>query len=124
MCVSKIEDMQRFYETSQETQKFLTQQASQFNEDILREETSTVGANSPNQQPETAVKEVTSFIQNNPSSAEGIPPSGLTANKLLETAIKDTCILSEEDSEETDDLDDQPEDPADLSGEFMVQIYF
>lgn len=124
MCVNKIQDMQRFYESSQETQKFLAQQSTPpeslhavNNGDILREDRMSNGADMQMQQ--LAIEEVSNYIESKPINTE-ITTSGLSTNKLLETAIKDTCILSEEDSGETDAMDDHQGDQAELSADFTV----
>lgn len=108
-CVSKVEDMQNFYNQCQDAQKML---AVQYGVAIAEEEN---------------VDQHTVAIASNQGSlanlmvkedAVAVLPvctSTLSADKLLETAIKDTCILSGEDSEESSDATDGISEEDELS---------
>lgn len=96
-CTTKVEDMQNFYNHCQDAQKML---AVQFGVPISEEgieDQTIMTVSTQNTITNLMVKESADSVL--PISSSTVT---LTADKLLETAIKDTCILSGEDSEESD----------------------
>ncbi len=97
-CTSKIEELQCFYHHCQDAQKILAvQHGVQIQDERVIENEALIVASNENNITDKVVKEDTT---------DAIPitttsTTTLSADKLLETAIKDTCILSGEDSEES-----------------------
>lgn len=97
-CTSKIEELQCFYHHCQDAQKILAvQHGVQIQDERVIENQALIVASNENNITDEVVKEDTT---------DAIPitttsTTTLSADKLLETAIKDTCILSGEDSEES-----------------------
>lgn len=97
-CTSKIEELQCFYHHCQDAQKILAvQHGVQIQDERVIENQALIVASNENNITDKVVKEDTT---------DAIPitttsTTTLSADKLLETAIKDTCILSGEDSEES-----------------------
>lgn len=98
-CTAKVEDLQNFYNNCHDAQKILAVQFSVSDEGCL-EDSSIIISSSANTVANLVVKEDHSDTVPSTTSAT------LSTDKLLETAIKDTCILSgEEESEESDTTD-------------------
>lgn len=106
-CVTKVEEMHNFYNQCQDAQKIL---GVQFGVTVAAEENVNNHSITMAQNPIGNL-----IIKEDIVSTMPICSSTLSADKLLETAIKDTCILSAEDSEDSSDSDDGISE-EDLSG--------
>ena len=113
-CVSKVEELDNFYNHCQNAQETMAVQYEvQIQEHVDDQSLMMPSAHSSLMNVELGVKE--NLTEELPGSAT---TTTLSADKLLETAIKDTCILSEEESD--DDEDDSSEVSTD--GEESQQV--
>ena len=98
-CTSKMEELQCFYHHCQDAQKILAvQHGVQLQDERVIENQALVASNENNITDEVVKEDTTDAI---PFTTTTTSTTTLSADKLLETAIKDTCILSGEDSEES-----------------------
>lgn len=105
-CASKVEDLQNFYNNCQEAQKILAVQygcnpGMQLEDEGKMEGQSLMVSHVHDSMVELVEKHTLENIVPCPTVS-----AILSTDKLLETAIKDTCILSEEESDDTDSMDD------------------
>lgn len=128
VCTTKVQELQLFYDNCQETQKMLSIQYGLHQEDIgqavsvdptvqtLQMHMDGIDMKDDMQQMQMQ-QEVAPIQDPAPGvNIQAVQPAVLSADKLLETAIKDTCILSE--AEESEDDDSGEEDITDdQSGE-------
>lgn len=107
-CASKVEDLQNFYSNCQEAQKILAIQYGCSSGGVQLEGGDLAAQTMIVSHPQDPMVQLVAKEDN----MQDIVPCStsaaiLSTDKLLETAIKDTCILlSEEDSDETDSMDD------------------
>lgn len=105
-CTTKIEDMQNFYNHCHDAQKMLAvQYGVQISDEGTLEDHAIMMASTPSTMANLIVKEDEEDVMQHTSST-----ATLSADKLLETAIKDTCILSGEDSDESEMTDGLTDD--------------
>ena len=94
-----MEELQCFYHHCQDAQKILAvQHGVQLQDERVIENQALVASNENNITDEVVKEDTTDAI---PFTTTTTSTTTLSADKLLETAIKDTCILSGEDSEES-----------------------
>lgn len=120
-CTTKVEDMQNFYNHCQDAQKMLAvQYGVPIAEEGSMEDPAIMIASTQNAIENLLVKEDVGNVL--PISSSTVT---LTADKLLETAIKDTCILSGEDSEESDLTDGlSDEEQSGMDDEKVYTCFF
>ncbi|KAK4037765.1 zinc finger protein 2 isoform X2 [Daphnia magna] len=114
-CTTKVQELESFYNNCQDAQKLLAiQHGVQFhNEGIIEDQALMIPPTQNTIAAVTLKQSETNNVTSSPSTTV------LTVDKLLETAIKDTCILSGEESEESEstdclsDDDNLTDDPSD-----------
>ena len=101
-CVTKVEELDHFLNNSRETQKILSvQYGVPLNESEMQ--SLMVEPSIPDR---TIKEDVPEVVPNSTQSTT------LSADKLLETAIKDTCIISEQESDDSDSMDAMTDDQS------------
>ena len=94
-CVTKVEELDHFLNNSRETQRILS---VQYGVPLNDSEIQSLMVE-PNITDMAIKEDLPEVVPNTTQSTT------LSADKLLETAIKDTCILSEQESEDSDSMD-------------------
>ena len=109
-CVAKVEELDHFLNNSHETQKILSVQYG-VALDVPLNEGETLTEQSLMIEPNIAMaikEDLPEVVAYKPTTQS----TTLSADKLLETAIKDTCILSEQDSDDSDSMDAMTDDQS------------